>query len=61
MKHYIQIETPKPPFGATHYNPRYSLAFEKWECGNVSVWNDGKWLPVDSKIGRSGSHPIIFN
>ena len=61
MKHYIKIETPKPPVGATHYNPHYSIGFEKREGNTVSVWHDDKWNPIDSKVGRSGSHPIIFS
>lgn len=61
MKHYIQIEIPKPPVGATDYNPRYSLGFEKREGENISVWDCDKWNLIDSKIGRSGSYPILEN
>ena len=61
MKHYIQIETPKPPEGATHYNPRLSLCFEKHEGGNIFVWSDNKWYPLSRpELGRRGSCPIIY-
>ncbi len=61
MKPYIQIETPEPPDGATHYNPNYTLCFEKIEDGVVSIWDNNEWVVMDSDTTRSGSYPIIFN
>jgi hypothetical protein len=59
MKHYIQIELLEPPKGATHFNPSHSLSFEKREGSNISVWDNENWIPVNSKVIRKGSYPII--
>lgn len=61
MKHYIQIEVPEPPKGATHYNPRYSLPFEKKEAGELFIWIDRKkeWDRVEGDVHRKGGSPIL--
>lgn len=60
MKHYIVIETPPPPIGATHYNPRLSLAFEKHVDGQIYVWTGSDWNRLNKpEMGRGGSYPIV--
>lgn len=41
MKKLHYVEIPTPPEGATHYNPMYSLCWEKHDKGNFYLYVTG--------------------
>ena len=59
---HITMNIPEPPEGATHYNPTYSLKWEKHIDGNDNVYVldtfSGKW---GNPITRTGGQKIITN